>query len=179
MRRPSCCCTVFHPHRGCGSGYCRSWQIDLPDRPRLSRLRSQQRTVNIRIRLHVRPARADHGRVCIEARPRQLCSVLAGLWRPSRLPTDAISSRKGAWHHYSERCIAQQGLSPLWDARRRYWADPAGELDNLKANFISLEATRPRHIRTSPHPERYDPDSWSDEYAFLSRLGVASYPRWQ
>ena len=88
----------------------------------------------------------------------------------------------------------EQGLSSLWDARRRYWADPAGELENLKANFTSLEATRLRHIGTSPHPERYDPDSWSDEYAFLSRPGqtdiqaklffdyrsnVASYPRWQ
>lgn len=88
----------------------------------------------------------------------------------------------------------EQGLSSLWDARRRYWADPAGELENLKANFTSLEATRLRHVGTSPHPERYDPDSWSDEYAFLSRPGqadiqaklfldyrsnVASYPRWQ
>ncbi len=88
----------------------------------------------------------------------------------------------------------EQGLSSLWDARRRYWADPAGELDTLKANFISLEATRLRHVGTSPHPERYDPDSWSDEYAFLSRPGqadiqatlfldyrsnVASYLRWQ
>ncbi len=88
----------------------------------------------------------------------------------------------------------EQGLSSLWDARRRYWADPAGELDNLKANFTSLAATRLRHIGTSPHPERYDPDSWNDEHAFLSRPGqadiqatlfldyrsnVASYPRWQ
>ena len=88
----------------------------------------------------------------------------------------------------------EQGLSSLWNARRRYWADPAGELDNLKANFTSLDATRLRHIGTSPHPEHYDPDSWCDEYAFLSRPGqadiqamlfldyqsnVASYQRWQ
>lgn len=88
----------------------------------------------------------------------------------------------------------EQGLSSLWDARRRYWADPASELDNLKANFTSLAATRLRHVGTSPHPERYDPDGWTDEYAFLSRPGqadiqatlfldyrsnVASYPRWQ
>ena len=47
---------------------------------------------------------------------------------------------------------------------------------------------------TSPHPERYNPDSWTDEFARLSRPGqreiqaallydyrtnVASYPRWQ
>ena len=68
------------------------------------------------------------------------------------------------------------------------------ELENLKANFTSLEATRQRHIGFSPHPDRYDPDTWTDEYAFLTRPGqadiqatlfldyrthVASYPRWQ
>jgi pimeloyl-ACP methyl ester carboxylesterase len=88
----------------------------------------------------------------------------------------------------------EQGLSPLWDARRKYWANPVHELEALKANFTSLEATRQRHIGTSPHPERYDPDTWGDEYAFLSRPGqadiqttlfldyrtnVASYPLWQ
>jgi pimeloyl-ACP methyl ester carboxylesterase len=88
----------------------------------------------------------------------------------------------------------QQGLSPLWEARRKYWADPVHELSNLKANFTSFEATRQRHIGSSPHPDRYDPDTWTDEYAFLTRPGqvdiqttlcldyrtnVASYPRWQ
>lgn len=88
----------------------------------------------------------------------------------------------------------EQGLSPLWDARRRYWADPAHELEALRANFTSLEATRQRHLGSSPHPERYDPDAWLDEYAFLTRPGqpeiqtrlfldyrtnVASYPQWQ
>ena len=88
----------------------------------------------------------------------------------------------------------EQGLSPLWEARRKYWADPAPELENLKANFTSFEATRLRHVGSSPHPDRYDPDTWTDEYAFLTRPGqadiqttlfldyrtnVASYPRWQ
>ena len=88
----------------------------------------------------------------------------------------------------------EQGLSPLWDARRKYWADPVHELANLKANFTSLEATRLRHVGSSPRPERYDPDTWTDEFAFLSRPGqadiqatlfldyrtnVASYPLWQ
>jgi pimeloyl-ACP methyl ester carboxylesterase len=87
-----------------------------------------------------------------------------------------------------------QGLSPLWDARRKYWADPVHELESLKANFTSLEATRQRHLGSSPHPGRYNPDSWTDEYAFLTRPGepeiqatlfldyrtnVASYPLWQ
>ena len=88
----------------------------------------------------------------------------------------------------------EQGLSPLWDARRKYWADPVHELANLKANFTSLESTRLRHVGSSPRPERYDPDTWTDEFAFLSRPGqadiqatlfldyrtnVASYPLWQ
>jgi len=38
----------------------------------------------------------------------------------------------------------EQRLSPLWEARRKYWADPAQELDNLKANFTSFEATPDR-----------------------------------
>ena len=88
----------------------------------------------------------------------------------------------------------EQGLSPLWETRRKYWADPVRELENLKANFTSLEATRQRHIGSSPHPDRYDPDTWIDEYAFLTRPGqadiqaalfldyrtnVTSYPLWQ
>jgi pimeloyl-ACP methyl ester carboxylesterase len=88
----------------------------------------------------------------------------------------------------------EQGLSPLWEARRKYWADPTHELENLKANFTSFEATRQRHIGSSPHLDRYDPDTWTDEYAFLIRPGqadiqttlfldyrtnVVSYPLWQ
>ena len=88
----------------------------------------------------------------------------------------------------------EQGLSPLWEARRKYWADPVRELENLKANFTSFEATRERHIGSSPNPDCYDPDTWTDEYAFLTRPGrtdiqatlfldyrtnVASYPLWQ
>ncbi len=88
----------------------------------------------------------------------------------------------------------EQGLGPLWETRRKYWADPALNIDALKANFTSLEATRQRHVGTSPRPERYDPDTWTDEFAFLSppgqidiqtalfldyRTNVESYPRWQ
>jgi pimeloyl-ACP methyl ester carboxylesterase len=64
----------------------------------------------------------------------------------------------------------------------------------MRANFTSLEATRQRHIGTTPHPERINPDTWTNEYAFLTRPGetqiqldlfydyqtnVASYPCWQ
>lgn len=87
-----------------------------------------------------------------------------------------------------------QGLGPLWEARKAYWADRNANEEKLRANLMSLEATRQRHVGSSPHPERYDPDLWNDELAFLSRPGqdriqsdlfydyrtnVASYPRWQ
>jgi pimeloyl-ACP methyl ester carboxylesterase len=88
----------------------------------------------------------------------------------------------------------EAGLGPLWETRRAFWTDRAANEEKLRANFTSLEATRQRHVGTSPHPERYDPDLWSDEFAFLSqpeqgqiqsdlfydyRTNVASYPQWQ
>jgi pimeloyl-ACP methyl ester carboxylesterase len=88
----------------------------------------------------------------------------------------------------------EEGLGPLWETRRAYWRDRGANEEKVRANFMSLEATRLRHIGSSPHPERYDPDTWTDEFAFLSRPGqariqsdlffdyrtnLASYPRWQ
>ena len=87
-----------------------------------------------------------------------------------------------------------EGLSPLWNIRKAYWQDRAAHEEELRANFTSLEATKQRHIGSTPHPERINPDTWTDEYAFLIRPGethiqldlfydyqtnVAAYPRWQ
>jgi pimeloyl-ACP methyl ester carboxylesterase len=87
-----------------------------------------------------------------------------------------------------------EGLGPLWQTRRQYWQDRSAHEAALKANLTSFDATRLRHLGTSPNPERYDPDAWTDEFAFLSRPGqaeiqadlfydyrtnVASYPKWQ
>lgn len=86
------------------------------------------------------------------------------------------------------------GLGPLWDSRREYWRDRAGHEAAVRENFLSLDAARTRHLGDDPDPQRYDPDLWTDEHAFLSRPGqaeiqldlfydyrtnVASYPRWQ
>jgi pimeloyl-ACP methyl ester carboxylesterase len=107
----------------------------------------------------------------------------------------ALSHPEGVRAIIIQNAVSREpGLSPLWGARRKYWADPVHELGNLKANFTSFEATRQRHLGTSPHPDRYNPDSWTDEYAFLTRPGqadiqatlfldyrnnVVSYPLWQ
>ena len=87
----------------------------------------------------------------------------------------------------------EDGLGPLWQKRREFWADRAANEAGLRANFASLAATRQRHVGSNPNPETLDPDRWTDEFAFLSKSGqdeiqldlfydyrtnVARYPAW-
>ncbi|MGA2903722.1 MAG: alpha/beta hydrolase [Candidatus Korobacteraceae bacterium] len=88
----------------------------------------------------------------------------------------------------------EDGLGPLWATRRAFWADRAANEAALRANLISFTATKQRHLGGDPDIDRYDPDLWTDEFAFLSqpqqvdiqsdlfydyRTNVASYPTWQ
>jgi len=88
----------------------------------------------------------------------------------------------------------EDGLGPLWETRRAFWSDRARHEEALRENFFSPAATRQRHVGNSPDPDRYDPDLWNDELAFLNQPGqqdiqtdlfydyhtnVASYPVWQ
>lgn len=88
----------------------------------------------------------------------------------------------------------EEGLGPAWGIRRAYWRDRQADEAKVIPGFMSLAGARERHVGTSPHPERYDPDTWTDEFAALSRPGqdriqadlfydypsnVASYPSWQ
>ena len=66
-----------------------------------------------------------------------------------------------------------EGLGPLWQKRREFWADRAANEAGLRANFLSFAATKQRHIGSNPNPETLDPDRWTDEFAFLSRPGEA------
>jgi len=88
----------------------------------------------------------------------------------------------------------EEGLSPLWGARRAFWQDRGSHEAEFRKAFLSVEATRNRHVGTSPHPERLNPDTWTDEFYFLNQPGqadiqtelfydyqtnVKSYPTWQ
>lgn len=88
----------------------------------------------------------------------------------------------------------EDGLGPAWEIRRAFWKDRAAYEDKVIPGFTSLEGAKARHVGSSPHPERYDPELWEWEGAFLSRPGqrqiqsdlffdyqtnVARYPAWQ
>jgi pimeloyl-ACP methyl ester carboxylesterase len=87
-----------------------------------------------------------------------------------------------------------EGLGASWKVRRAFWADRAGNESALRANLLSLPTTRARHVGSDPNVDRYDPDLWTDEFAFLSQPGQAeiqsdlfydyrtnvdAYPKWQ
>jgi pimeloyl-ACP methyl ester carboxylesterase len=87
-----------------------------------------------------------------------------------------------------------EGLGALWKPRRAFWADRAANEATLRKNLLSLPAARTRHVGSDPNVERYDPDLWTDEFAFLSQPGQAeiqsdmfydyrtnvdAYPKWR
>ena len=87
-----------------------------------------------------------------------------------------------------------EGLGSNWATRRAFWANRSANEDALRKNLLSLAATRTRHVGDDPNVEGYDPDLWTDEYAFLNSPGQAqiqsdlfydyrtnldAYPQWQ
>jgi pimeloyl-ACP methyl ester carboxylesterase len=87
----------------------------------------------------------------------------------------------------------EAGLGPKWAKIAEFWGDPKAHPEVIDA-FLSYEATEQRHLAGTSHPEAYDPDSWTVEFAHLSQPGqrdiqtallydyrtnVASYPAWQ
>jgi pimeloyl-ACP methyl ester carboxylesterase len=89
--------------------------------------------------------------------------------------------------------VYQAGLGAKWSKIAQYWADPAAHPEVIDA-FLSPEATEQRHTMGTSHPERYNPDTWTDEIVHLSKPGqreiqaallydyqtnVAAYLSWQ
>jgi pimeloyl-ACP methyl ester carboxylesterase len=66
-----------------------------------------------------------------------------------------------------------EGLGGNWATRRAFWANRAAKESELRTNLLALPATRTRHVGNDPHVERYDPDLWTDEFAFLNQPGQA------
>ena len=82
------------------------------------------------------------------------------------------------------------------DRHRAILGRPKGARGSVRYldTFVSRAATEARHTLGSSHPERYNPDTWTDEFSHLAKPGqaeiqaallydyrtnVASYPAWQ
>ena len=87
-----------------------------------------------------------------------------------------------------------EGLGANWATRRAFWADRQTNEEALRKNLLSMAATKTRHVGDDANVELYDPDLWTDEYAFLNspgqaqiqsdlfydyRTNVENYPKWQ
>jgi len=62
--------------------------------------------------------------------------------------------------------LTMRGLERNWATRRAFWADRAAHEDELRKNLLSLAVTKHATSETIPNVELYDPDLWTDEYAF-------------
>ena len=70
-----------------------------------------------------------------------------------------------------------EGLGENWKARREFWADRAANESALRANLLSLPATRTRHVGSDPDVERYDLDLWTDEFRFSEPARAGGYSK--
>ena len=90
--------------------------------------------------------------------------------------------------------IHEEGLTPLWEPRRAYWAERAPNEARIREGLASVQAGIARHVGSRPNLETFDPDLWMDEIAYLRRPGVdaiqldliydyqsnlRAYPEWQ
>jgi len=104
------------------------------------------------------------------------------------------SSRPNRGSHSPGCCGAQRRLGSELEDASGLLADRAVNESALRTNLLSLQTTRTRHVGSDPNVERYDPDLWTDEFAFLNQPGqveiqsdlfydyrtnVENYPRWQ
>lgn len=87
-----------------------------------------------------------------------------------------------------------EGLSEAWAIRKAWWLNREAHEQKIRDALVSAKVAQQRHLAGVSHPELVDPDTWSQEFAFLTRPGmaeiqldlafdyqsnVAAYPQWQ
>lgn len=87
-----------------------------------------------------------------------------------------------------------EGLSEAWAVRKAWWLDREAHERTIREALLSAKVAEQRHLAGVSQPELVDPDTWSQEFAFLTRPGmaeiqlelafdyqsnVAAYPQWQ
>ncbi len=88
----------------------------------------------------------------------------------------------------------EEGLGRLQAVRKGFWADRPANEAKCRAGLASLDTARLRHVNGTQHLDRYNPDLWKVEHAFLARPGqadiqselfydyrnnLAAFPTWQ
>ena len=87
-----------------------------------------------------------------------------------------------------------EGLSEAWATRKAWWLNREAHEQKIREALLSAQVAQQRHLAGVSQPELIDPDTWSEEFAFLTRPGmadiqldlafdyqsnVAAYPQWQ
>ena len=87
-----------------------------------------------------------------------------------------------------------EGLSEAWTIRKMWWLDREAHEQKIREALLSAEVAKQRHLAGVSRPELIDPDTWSEEFTFLTKPGmaeiqldlafdyqsnVAAYPQWQ
>jgi pimeloyl-ACP methyl ester carboxylesterase len=146
------------------------------------------------VRLHLRPRRFRDGGLHPSEGFVTLHALHAGLRRTRGLPHGPGHPERVQALIVQNAVAHNEGLGATWKPRRAFWADRAGNETTFRTNFLSIATTRTRHVEDDSNLDRYDPDLWTDEFAFLSKPGqpdiqtelfydyrtnVDAYPKWQ
>src|SRR5215469_3133963 len=114
----------------------------------------------------------------------------------------AVGMRLATAHPERVRAIIVQNAAvhddaledPRWASRKAFWADRAAHEEQIRKGMLAADGARARHLGSSPHPDRYDPDQWDAEVAYMNKPGtvpialdlfydyrtnVAAFPAWQ
>ena len=177
-RRRSFCCTAFPRRRECFEPLFDRLADQLsPGRARLSGLRTQRLARPEAVRLHLRPHRLRDGQFHRGVGFVALHALHAGLRRAGRL-SHGIGTPGARQALIVQDAVAHnEGLGANWATRRAFWADRAAHEAALRTNLLSFATTKTRHVGDDPNIELYDPDLWTDEYAFLNSPGQARDPK--
>ena len=139
--------------------------------------------------------RGDHESLHGSAGALALYAIHAGLRRAGRFSNRPGASRAGGSPHRTRRELRTTKASARTGNAPRVLGRSRGQRGGACAQIcFRCTTTRTRHVGDDPNVYRYDPDLWTDEYAFLNQPGQAeiqsdlfydyrtnvdAYPKWQ
>ncbi|KAG6832758.1 hypothetical protein H0H87_000411 [Tephrocybe sp. NHM501043] len=65
----------------------------------------------------------------------------------------------------------EAGLGPFWYQLRKYWCEPSSENRKNLEGLLTFDVTKFQYVEGEPHPELIAPETYTLDYALLSRPG--------